>query len=80
MFGFVKKVIFVELEILSGLASVNSLSCISKNNQECKTRPQVVHVNRDDPVFFHLVLKQVNIVVVVIILMTRIQNFVFLMM
>ena len=80
MFGFVKKVIFVELEILSGLASVNSLSCISMNNQECKTRPQVVNVNRDDPVFFHLVLKQVNIVVVVIILMTRIQNFVFLML
>ena len=80
MFGFVKKVIFVELEILSGLASVNSLSCISMKNQECKTRPQVVNVNRDDPVFFHLVLKQVNIVVVVIILMTRIQNFVFLML
>ena len=80
MFGFVKKVIFVDLEILSGLASVNSLSCISMNNQECKARPQVVNVNRDDPVFFHLVLKQVNIVVVVIILMTRIQNFVFLML
>ena len=22
------------------------------NNQECKTRPQVVHVNGDEPVFF----------------------------
>ena len=30
----------------------NSLSCISINNQECKTRPQVVNVNRDEPLFF----------------------------
>ena len=37
------------------------------NNQECKTRPQVVYVNGNDPVFFHLVLKQVNVAVVVII-------------
>ena len=37
------------------------------SNQECKTRPQVVNVKEDEPVFFHLVLKQVNVVVVVII-------------
>ena len=37
------------------------------SNQECKTRPQVVNVKEDKPVFFHLVLKQVNVVVVVII-------------
>ena len=46
---------FIGLTILSGFASVNSLSCISMNNQECKTRPQVVNVNvvnRDEPVFF----------------------------
>ena len=29
-----------------------SLSCLSINNQECKTRPQVVNVNGDEPVFF----------------------------
>ena len=34
------------------LTSVNSLSCISINNQECKTRPQVINVNGDEPVFF----------------------------
>ena len=48
---------FVGLTILSSFTSANSLnavplSCISKNNQECKTRPQVVDVNRDEPVFF----------------------------
>ena len=50
--GFVKKVFFVGLTILSGFTSVNSLSCISMNNQECKTRLQVVNVNGDEPMFF----------------------------
>ena len=42
MFGLNKKVFFVGLTILSSFVSVNSLSYISMNNQECKTRPQVV--------------------------------------
>ena len=50
IFGFVKKIFFVGLTILSGFANANSLnaiplSCISMSNQECKTRPQVVNVN-----------------------------------
>ena len=27
------------------------------NNQECKTRPQVINVNRDEPVFFSFSIK-----------------------
>ena len=54
MFEFVKKLFFVGLTILSDLANVNSLSCISMNNQECKTRPQVINVNWDEPVFFSI--------------------------
>ena len=50
------------------------------NNQYCKTTPQVVNVNGDEPAFFYLVLKQVNVVVVVIILTIRMQKFVFLML
>ena len=80
IFGFVKKVLFVELTILSYFANANSWSCISMNSQECKIRPQVINVNGDEPVFFHLVLKQVNVVVVVIILTFRMQTFVFLML
>ena len=34
------------------LPSVNSLKCISMNNQECKGRPQTVNVNSEEPVFF----------------------------
>ena len=49
---FVKKVLFVGLTILSDFTNANSLSCISMNNQECKTRPQVININGDEPVFF----------------------------
>ena len=70
---------FAGLTILSTLVSVNLLSCISMNNQECRVRPQVVNVNRDEFVSFYLVLKQVNVVVVVIISIIRMQKFVFLM-
>ena len=75
-----KKMFFIGLTILSGFASANLLSCISMNNQECKTRPQVVSVNGDEPMFFHLVLKQVNVVVVVIMLTIRMQKVLFLML
>ena len=51
-FGFVKKVLFVGLTILSSFTNANSLSCISMSNQECKTRPQVININSDEPVFF----------------------------
>ena len=50
------------------------------NNQECKTRLQVINVNGDEPVFFYLVLKQVNVVVVIIILTIHMQTFVFLIL
>ena len=57
MFGFVKKVFFVGLTILSSFPSVNSLSCILMNNQECKVRPQIVNFNSDEPVFFPFSIK-----------------------
>ena len=57
MLGFIKKCFFTGLAFLSTLADVNSLSCISMNNHECKVRPQIVNVNGDDPVFFPYSLK-----------------------
>ena len=36
------------------LSSVNTLECVSVNNQECKVRPEVVNINRKEPVFFPL--------------------------
>ena len=52
MFGFVKKVFFTGIKILSSFTSLNSLSCISMNNQECEVRPQIVNVNSDASMFF----------------------------
>ena len=63
------------------LSSVNPMKCVSINNQECKTRPEFVNVNSDEPVFlFVLVFKQVNAVVVAIISMIHMRNFVFLIL
>ena len=57
MFQFIKKVLFVGLTVLSGLTNVNSLSCISKNNQACKARPEVINVNSNEPVFYPFSIK-----------------------
>ena len=39
------------------LTSVNSLSFISRENQECKLRPQIVSVNSNEAVFFLFIIK-----------------------
>ena len=57
MFEFIKRCFFTGLVFLSTLASVNLLSCISMNNQECRVRPQIVHVNGDEPIFFPFSIK-----------------------
>ena len=53
MFRFIKQ-IFVLTMMLFGcnLSGVNSLECVSINNQECKVRPEIVNVNSNEPVFF----------------------------
>ena len=63
IFRFVKKVFFIGLTILSDFTNASSLnaiplSCISMNNQECKTRPQVINANGDEPVFFPFSIKK----------------------
>ena len=80
IFGFVKKVFFVGLSILSSFTNGNSLSCISMNNQEGKTRPEVINVNGVEPVFFPFSIETSNVVVVIIILTTRMQHSMFLML
>ena len=57
MFGFVKKAFLIGLILLSSFTSRNSLRCISMSHQECKTRPQAVNVNGDEPVFFPFSIK-----------------------
>ena len=48
---------FVGLTHLSSFTSVNLLSRILMDNQDCKIRPQVVNINGDEPVFFPFSIK-----------------------
>ena len=52
MFKFVKQTFISAMMFFNcNLPSVISLKCVSMNNQECKTRPQVINVNGGEPVF-----------------------------
>ena len=58
IFRFAKKVFFIGLTILSNFTNASfSLNCISMKNQECKTRPQVVNVNSNNPIFYPFSIK-----------------------
>ena len=57
MLGFIKNCIFPGLAFLSILTDINSLSCISMSNQECKVRTQIVNVNNEEPLFFPFSIK-----------------------
>ena len=58
MFRIIKNTFLVVLTVLSYLnpLSATSLSCISINNQKCKVRPEIINVNRDEPVFLFILL------------------------
>ena len=57
IFGLVKKGFFVGLTILSNFTNEIPLSCFSMKNQECKTRPHVVHVNSNNHIFYPFSIK-----------------------
>ena len=48
---------FVGLTILSNFTNASSLSCISMNNQPWKTRPEIINVNSNNPVFYSFSIK-----------------------
>ena len=58
IFRFIEKVFFIGLTILSNFT--NALNCISMKNQEFKTRPQVVNVNSNNPIFYPFSIKASN--------------------
>ena len=57
MLGFIKKWFFTGVAFSSILTDLDSLSCISMNNQECKVRPQIINVNGMILCFFLSALK-----------------------
>ena len=50
MFVFIKKIFYIGSLFLSSLVSITPLNCISMKNRGCKTRPQVVKINNNDPI------------------------------
>ena len=75
IFRLIKKVFFLGLTILSNFT--NALDCISMKNQECKVRPKIISINSNNPIFYPFSIK-IDVMVTVIILMIRMQEFVFL--
>ena len=53
MFGFIKKCFFTIMTFFSGnVFNVNSLECVSMNNQECKISPEIINLNTNEPFFY----------------------------
>ena len=55
------------------MLNINPLKCVSMNNRECKVRPEILFTVMNLYLIL-TVLKQVNVVVVAIILMIHMQN------
>ena len=43
--------------MFGSLSSVNSLECVSMNDQECKVRTKIVNVNSNEPLFYPFSIK-----------------------
>ena len=39
------------------MSNVNSLECVSLNNQECKIRTEIINLNTNEPMFYHYSIK-----------------------
>ena len=53
MFGFNKKVCFTAMSFFScKLLRINSLECVSINNQECKMRRKIIDIDNNEPTFY----------------------------
>ena len=51
MFGFIENVLVVAM-IHFDLSNVNSLECVSRNNQGCKARTKIMNFNNNKLVFY----------------------------
>ena len=48
--GLLKNVFFTAMTFLSySVLNVDSLECVSMNNQECKIRAEIINVNTNEP-------------------------------
>ena len=53
MFEFIKKCFFTTMTFFGyNVLNVNSLECVSMNNQECKIRSEIINVNTNESMFY----------------------------
>ena len=58
MLGFIKKCFFTARTFFSyNVLNVNSLECVLRNNQECRTRTKIINFNNNEPMFFPFSIK-----------------------
>ena len=48
MVRFIKKAVVTAMTIFS----CNAVGCFSMNSQKCKARPEVININKNDPLFY----------------------------
>ena len=53
MFGYIRKIFSIAMNFFrSSVLNVNSLECVSMNNQKCKIRKEIINVNTNEPMFY----------------------------
>ena len=53
MFEFIKKCFFTTMTFFGyNVLNVNSLECVSMNNQECKIRSEIINVSTNESMFY----------------------------
>ena len=58
VFGFIKNVFYTAMTFFNfNPPNVNSLECVSINNQECQTRTKIINANNNEPVFYPFSIK-----------------------
>ena len=59
MLGFIKICIFTATPFFSyNILNVDSLECVSMNNQECKIRSEIININTNEPMFYPYSIKK----------------------
>ena len=50
---FIKNSFFTAMTCFScNVLNINSLECVSMNNQDCKIRSEIINVNTNEPMFY----------------------------
>ena len=81
MFGFIKKTFFKAMTFFKlHPLNVNSLECVSMNNQKRKIRTEIINVNTNKPMFYPYNIKINSAKAVVIQSMAHMLNYVFLIL